>query len=263
MLAGLAAATAVTRHHPCRETAGHRCPDVVREAAHGKLLPKDRPESRPEFASKNGQLYMNGKPLHLKGINWYGFGTKQGVFSGLYAQPVSWFLSFLERNEFNAVRVPLDLDLILNDRKPGFIFPEDVECDAEQWSRLILNISSDDERSTTLPSSQRDVLRDAAQRDRLLQDRALNSPPPPNLCGSHLSGMTSLAALDWFIDQFAAIGILVLLDLHCLTPNCLAKDGNGRETHHGPQLFFDNEHPVDLVLQGWKELAQRFAGKWK
>ena len=209
---------------------------------------------------------MNGKPLHLKGINWYGFGTKQGVFSGLYAQPVSWFLSFLERQEFNAVRVPLDLDLILNDRKTGFIFPEDIECDAEQWSRLILNISSDGDRSTTLPSSQRDVLRDAAQRDRLLQDRALAARDlvhNGSLCGSHLSGMTSLAALDWFIDQFAAIGILVLLDLHCLFPNCLAKHGNGQETHHGPQLFFDNKHPVGLVLKGWNKLAQRLAGKWK
>ena len=211
---------------------------------------------------------MNGKPLHLKGINWYGFGTKQGVFSGLYAQPVSWFLSFLERNEFNAVRVPLDLELILNNRKPGFIFPEHNECDAEQWSRLVLNISPDDDRSTTLPSSQRDVLRGAAQRDRLLQDRAIAARDLVNngsQCASHLSGMNSLAALDWFIDQFAALGILVLLDLHCLSPNCLKKkkNGHGQEIQLGPQLFFDDENPVDLVLKGWKELAQRFAGKWK
>ena len=43
---------------------------------------------------------------------------------GLYAQPVSFFMDLLRSNEFNAVRLPLDLDFILNDREHGFILPE-------------------------------------------------------------------------------------------------------------------------------------------
>ena len=43
---------------------------------------------------------------------------------GLYAQPISYFMELLSSNNFNAVRLPLDLDFILNDREHGFILPE-------------------------------------------------------------------------------------------------------------------------------------------
>ena len=77
-----------------------------------------------EFSSRDGSLWVNGAPLILKGINWYGFETEQGSVHGLYAQPISYFMELLSSNEFNAVRLPLDLDLILNDREHGFILPE-------------------------------------------------------------------------------------------------------------------------------------------
>ena len=248
--------------------------------SHGKLLPTDAPERlfaspspgprpsvrRPKFASRNASLFIDNEKLHLRGVNWFGFGTKQGVFSGLYAQPVSWFLDFLEREEFNAVRVPLDLDLILNDRLPGLIIPEESECNRtaaqrEQWARWNLNISSDERSTSTLPT-QRDVLRNASRRDRLIEDRAFAERDrllEGKLCGSHLQKMTSLGVLDWFIDRFMERGIFVLLDLHCLKLGCQSK-GDGRSPR--PQLFFDEEHPVELVLKGWKALAQRFAAKW-
>lgn len=77
-----------------------------------------------EFSSRDGSLWVNGAPLILKGINWYGFETDQGAVHGLYAQPISYFMELLSSNEFNAVRLPLDLDFILNDREHGFILPE-------------------------------------------------------------------------------------------------------------------------------------------
>ena len=77
-----------------------------------------------EFSSRDGSLWVNGAPLILKGINWYGFETEQGAVHGLYAQPISYFMELLSSNEFNAVRLPLDLDFILNDREHGFILPE-------------------------------------------------------------------------------------------------------------------------------------------
>ena len=221
---------------------------------------------RPEFFSRDGALFIDDEPLKLRGVNWFGFGTKQGVFSGLYAQPVSWFLDFLERREFNAVRVPLDLDLILNDRQPGLIIPEQSECNQtaeqrEQWARWNLNISSVGRSTSTLPT-QRGFFQDASRRDRLIQDRAFAERDrllEGRLCGSHLQGMSSLALLDWFIDQFMDRGIFVLLDLHCLRPNCQSK-GEGRSPR--PPLFFDEEHPKQLVLRGWRSLARRFASKW-
>ena len=89
-------------------------------------MPAGVATARPllEFSSRDGSLWVNGAPLILKGINWYGFETEQGAVHGLYAQPISYFMELLSSNEFNAVRLPLDLDFILNDREHGFILPE-------------------------------------------------------------------------------------------------------------------------------------------
>ena len=131
-------------------------------------------------------------------------------------------------------------------------------CDAAQWSRLKFNIGPAEHG--VLPT-RRQELRNATWRDALLQDRA--SAARGSLCASRLSGMTSLDVLEWFVDTFAARGILVLLDLHCLSPGCLARTRGTRATTNQPKLFFDKTHPVELVLKGWSDLASRFADKWK
>ena len=96
------------------------------ERARSRRMPAGVATGRPllEFSSRDGSLWVNGAPLILKGINWYGFETEQGAVHGLYAQPISYFMELLSSNEFNAVRLPLDLDFILNDREHGFILPE-------------------------------------------------------------------------------------------------------------------------------------------
>ena len=65
-----------------------------------------------EFSSRDGSLWVNGAPLILKGINWYGFETEQGAVHGLYAQPISYFMELLSSNEFNAVRLPLAASIV-------------------------------------------------------------------------------------------------------------------------------------------------------
>ena len=79
---------------------------------------------RPAFTSENGTLYADGHAMQLKGLNWYGFETSFGAFHGLYAQPPSVFLDLLQEHQFNAVRIPLDVDLLLDDRKHGYIKSE-------------------------------------------------------------------------------------------------------------------------------------------
>ena len=56
----------------------------------------------PVYESADGAMSMNGTPLQLKGVNWFGFQTTTGVFHGLWSQPASFFLDFLEENDFNA-----------------------------------------------------------------------------------------------------------------------------------------------------------------
>jgi len=79
------------------------------------------------FTSEGGQIKMNGTPLQIKGLNWHGFQTTTGLFHGIWSQPFSFFFDFLVDNQFNALRVPMDLDLMLNDRTPGYITPEPDE----------------------------------------------------------------------------------------------------------------------------------------
>lgn len=82
----------------------------------------------PSFTSEDGLIKMNDVSLQIKGANWFGFETTTGVFHGLWAQPPSFFFDFLETYNFNALRVPLDLDLMLNDRDAGsYITPEPDE----------------------------------------------------------------------------------------------------------------------------------------
>ena len=61
-----------------------------------KLRIKQKPQQLPgRFASRYGKLYMDDKPLYIKGVNWAGFQTTQGVVHGLYAQPIQFFLDLL------------------------------------------------------------------------------------------------------------------------------------------------------------------------
>lgn len=159
--------------------------------------------ANPVFTSENGKLLADGQPMQLKGLNWHGFQTTAGVFHGLYAQPPSAFLDLLSDNKFNAVRVTLDTDLMLNDRSHGYVKPEEDEKHVAPYK-------------------------------------------------SPLMGMTSLEVLDWFVDQFAERGVLVLLDLHCL-------DTGG--TNKSP-VFFNDQFPVTKVMEGWGKMAKRYGDKW-
>ena len=49
-----------------------------------EALPAGVATGRPllEFSSRDGSLWVNGAPLILKGINWYGFETEQGAVHG-------------------------------------------------------------------------------------------------------------------------------------------------------------------------------------
>jgi aryl-phospho-beta-D-glucosidase BglC (GH1 family) len=234
-----------------------------------ELLTEPQPSSAapsPRFSSHSGMLWMDDEPLHLKGINWYGFGSQISAFSGMYAVPPHWFLDFLEENHFNAVRVPLDLELLTDPTRVSAFITRGLckNRSASAWSRLdrVVNASH---RHGALASSRppmtREHLDNATLRDALLQQHALVTSADP--CASSLSGKPSLEVLDWFVDAFAARGILVLFDLHCLYPNCNApKKWQARGPAAEPGLFFDAQHPLDATLDALHALAYNYKDKW-
>eukprot|EP00741_Cyanophora_paradoxa_P016823 tig00020943_g16247.t1 len=70
------------------------------------------------FESSGGALLANGAPFHVKALNWFGFETANNVFHGLWSKSADFFVNFIAKNGFNAVRVPFAGDLGLNDATP-------------------------------------------------------------------------------------------------------------------------------------------------
>ncbi|TMW62089.1 hypothetical protein Poli38472_009582 [Pythium oligandrum] len=83
----------------------------------------------PNYLSKNGQIVAvstNGTevPLKIKGINWFGMETGQAIPFGLWGNADNGttayqIASFLARNKFNAVRLPLMAAWILENKEPN------------------------------------------------------------------------------------------------------------------------------------------------
>jgi endoglucanase len=61
------------------------------------------------------QLLLSGVPISIKGINWFGFETKERCLEGLFANPISFYLENLSRLKFNALRIPVSIELVLYD----------------------------------------------------------------------------------------------------------------------------------------------------
>ncbi|OQR89430.1 cell 5A endo-1,4-betaglucanase [Thraustotheca clavata] len=83
----------------------------------------------PNYTSQNGKIYATGpsgkqQAISIKGINWSGMETGNAIPYGLWANgqngtTVYEIASFLSRNNFNSVRLPLCVESILQDRVPN------------------------------------------------------------------------------------------------------------------------------------------------
>ena len=64
-------------------------------------------------AKPNGKLKVNKKRFYIKGANWHGAESETFVPAGLWKQHVNFFLGFLEEHDFNAIRIPLARDTVM------------------------------------------------------------------------------------------------------------------------------------------------------
>lgn len=76
-----------------------------------------------QYSSQNCKLYVHGGSLtdavqtwqlQLKGASWFGFEGKDGCLHGLWASSLDFLLDFLQNNKFNALRIPVSAELLLN-----------------------------------------------------------------------------------------------------------------------------------------------------
>ncbi|KAE9033551.1 hypothetical protein PR003_g3450 [Phytophthora rubi] len=82
----------------------------------------------PDYQSKNGQIVAvaaNGTeiPIQIKGANWFGMETSLAVPFGLWENALNGttayeIAAFLARNNFNAVRLPISVENVLNNSPP-------------------------------------------------------------------------------------------------------------------------------------------------
>ena len=74
-----------------------------------------------KYASEDGVLKINDQRFYLKGASWFGFETGVSVVHGLWAVDYKSIVNFLADNDFNAIRLPFSLDLVLNNPVPTSI----------------------------------------------------------------------------------------------------------------------------------------------
>ena len=78
---------------------------VVYAVVHPKRASASRGTGIFEFNARGGRLYANGEQFSIKGVNWFGSEAFNGPPGGLDKHSVGWYFDFLERNDFNAVRL--------------------------------------------------------------------------------------------------------------------------------------------------------------
>jgi endoglucanase len=69
-----------------------------------------------DIVAQNGQLMLQGtnQVVTLKGINYFGFESFVYTVHGLWSQNLEFLLDFLQNNNFNAMRIPLPMDMLVN-----------------------------------------------------------------------------------------------------------------------------------------------------
>mmetsp|Transcript_26468 Transcript_26468/g.67219 ORF Transcript_26468/g.67219 Transcript_26468/m.67219 type:complete len:737 (-) Transcript_26468:276-2486(-) len=67
------------------------------------------------FAGRGGKLLANGKPFHIKGVNWVGSEARAGPPLGLDKHNIAWYMEWLRSNKFNAIRLLFNHEMILSD----------------------------------------------------------------------------------------------------------------------------------------------------
>lgn len=66
-----------------------------------------------EFTSKSKGIYYGDKKISIKGVNWFGLETEVYCLHGLWSVSMKSLLDFVQKNEFNALRIPFSTEVAL------------------------------------------------------------------------------------------------------------------------------------------------------
>ena len=88
---------------------------LVYLVAHPASASADQSSGVMEFEGRGGVLYANGEPFSFKGVNWFGSEAFNGPPGGLDKHSAEWYCDFLQRNQFNAIRLLFNHEHVLKD----------------------------------------------------------------------------------------------------------------------------------------------------
>ena len=63
----------------------------------------------------DGSLFVNGQPLSIKGVNWFGSESYGGPPGGLAVHTIDFYLDFLQEHKFNALRLLFNHQSVMRD----------------------------------------------------------------------------------------------------------------------------------------------------
>ena len=63
----------------------------------------------------DGSLFVNGVPLSIKGVNWFGSESYGGPPGGLTVHTIDLYLDFLQEHRFNALRLLFNHQSVMRD----------------------------------------------------------------------------------------------------------------------------------------------------
>ena len=67
-----------------------------------------------EFTAKQNSFFHGDKKIVIKGVNWFGFETEVYCLHGLWSVSMKSILDFIQKNEFNALRIPFSAEVALD-----------------------------------------------------------------------------------------------------------------------------------------------------
>ena len=156
---------------------------------------------QPVSISGTQLIGVDGKPLSLKGLNYFGFETAGGsMVDGLWGSSDSMVLDFatiVQRQAllgFNAVRLPFSFKNLFGGSPQSYT----QSCNVDTLDSIV--------KATTDPSINADI-----SKAPLLPNPA---PQTPGVCNSYLPNTSVLDRFLWVVRFYASNGMYVIIDNH-------------------------------------------------
>ena len=158
--------------------------------------------SKWKYEIKDKKLHLNGQPVNIKGINWYGFEEKSMIVEMLYATTMDDIFKLLAEDKINALRVPVSAEFMqhfcdsngkLGEKGVIIRIPKDKPNSTEPVKYTIEN-----QQEVAAPSEKNIV-----KYSGIMKEPELIGKPP-------------VVALDKFLKLAYKYNMLVMFDLHTM-----------------------------------------------